>query len=134
MPLLAEEASSTAMESAREDDPNMIVWWATPIECVSAICRLEREQALGSGGVVESLGNLDALKTSWHEVQPAEQVRSTARRLLRLHPLRAADALQLAAALATAEQKPETLTIVSLDDRLNSAAEKEGLKVMTFNS
>lgn len=130
MPLLVEEATSPGMQAAFDEDASMIVWWATPLECVSAVCRLEREQALGPGQVVESLSNLDALKTCWHEVQPVEQVRSTARRLLRLHPLRAADALQLAAALAAAEQKPETLTIVSLDDRLRSAAEKEGLKIL----
>jgi len=130
MPLLVDEPASPVMEAEFASDPNIIAWWATSVECVSAICRLEREKALSPHDAVDSLDNLDALKNSWHEVQPVERVRSTARRLLRLHPLRAADALQLAAALAAAEDRPESLTIVSLDDRLNAAAEREGLKIL----
>jgi hypothetical protein len=53
-------------------------------------------------------------------------VREVARRYLRVHPLRAADALQLAAAFVAAERRPPTLTVVTLDDRLRAAAEKEG--------
>lgn len=51
-------------------------------------------------------------------------------RLLRLHPLRAADALQLAAALVLAEHDPRTLPFVTLDERLALAAEQEGFELM----
>lgn len=44
--------------------------------------------------------------------------------------LRAADALQLAAALAAAENNPSALSIVTLDDRLAEAAEREGFPLM----
>ena len=47
------------------------------------------------------------------EVLPAEAVREQAARLLRLHPLRAADALQLAAALVWADSPPPTGTVSS---------------------
>jgi predicted nucleic acid-binding protein len=63
---------------------------------------------------------------SWIEVEPTEEVRETARRLLRAHPLRAADALQLAAAFIAAEGRPPTLAFVTLDDRLRTAAAREG--------
>jgi hypothetical protein len=45
---------------------------------------------------------------------------------LRVHPLRAADALQLAAAFVAAERRPSSLEIVTLDQRLAAAARKEG--------
>jgi predicted nucleic acid-binding protein len=56
-------------------------------------------------------------------------VRQTAIRLLRVHPLRTADALQLAAAIAAAEDHPATLPFVTLDERLAQAAEREGFPV-----
>jgi hypothetical protein len=60
------------------------------------------------------------------EVLPTERLRSTADRLLRVHPLRAADALQLAAALAWADNAPSGLAFVCLDRPLREAAQKEG--------
>ena len=73
---------------------------------------------------------LDALGLTWAEVQPSDQVRALASRLLRVHVLRAADALQVAAALVAAEGHPGSLTLVSLDDRRALAAEREGLRVV----
>ena len=69
---------------------------------------------------------LSALKAGWHEVEPGEDVRESAKRLLRVHDLPTADALQLAAAFFVAEARPSTLTFVSLDDRLLAAADREG--------
>jgi hypothetical protein len=57
-------------------------------------------------------------------------VRRTAERLLRTHPLRAADALQLAAALIAADHDPTSLAIVCLDERLRVAARREGFIVL----
>jgi predicted nucleic acid-binding protein len=50
--------------------------------------------------------------------------------LLRVHPLRAADALQLAAAIIAADSEPRSLAFVTLDDRLARAAEREGFPVV----
>ncbi|HSJ25022.1 MAG TPA: hypothetical protein VK929_10160 [Longimicrobiales bacterium] len=58
-----------------------------------------------------------------------EHVRTTAMRLLRTHPLRAADALQLAAALAWAPA-PAGDVFVTLDERLATAATLEGFTVL----
>lgn len=126
VPLLVEEPATRAAEAAHRADPEQIVWWATPVECLSALARLEREGALRATDVVASRRRLDALAATWHEVQPAEPVRRTALRMLRVHPLRAADALQLAAAWTAAEGRPETLTIVTHDARLQEAAAREG--------
>jgi hypothetical protein len=59
-------------------------------------------------------------------VEPTDEIRETARRLLRVHALRAADALQLAAAFVAAERRPPTMTFVTLDERLRTAAAREG--------
>jgi predicted nucleic acid-binding protein len=59
-------------------------------------------------------------------VDPSDAVREAAVRFLRVHPLRAADALQLAAAFVAAEGRPASLEIITLDDRLATAARKEG--------
>ena len=56
-------------------------------------------------------------------------VRRTALRLLRVHPIRTADALQLAAALAAAHGDPSTLAFLSGDARLSAAADIEGFPV-----
>jgi len=50
-------------------------------------------------------------------------------RLLRTHPLRTADALQLAAALVAGKHDPSQVQFFSYDDRLNEAAAREGLKI-----
>lgn len=129
IPLTVTEASTDAMRAIAEEDPVMCVWWGTEVECVSALARLDREGALTEGATTVALERLDLLAEGWNEVQPVAAVRSAARRLLRVHPLRAADALQLAAAVVAAEGQPASLGIVTLDERLAVAARREGFVV-----
>jgi uncharacterized protein len=126
LPLLVREASSKAVAATYETDPSVVAWWGSQIECASALARLEREDRLAGGGLTVSLGRLADLAAAWHEVQPVAPVRQIAIRLLRVHDLRAADSLQLAAALVAAEGQPATLAFVTLDDRLAIAADREG--------
>lgn len=130
VPLLVDEAATDAVRAALEGDPTMLVWWATELECVSAIARLERQGDLASGATLVALQRLEALAGGWHEVQPVESVRRAARRALRVHSLRTADALQLAAATVGSEGQPASLDVVSLDDRLSDAARREGFAVL----
>ncbi len=58
-----------------------------------------------------------------------EVVRRHAERVVEAHPLRAADALQIAAALVAAEEDPGSLPFVTLDRNLAEAAEREGFRV-----
>ena len=76
------------------------------------------------------MDQLGLLAAAWLEIEPLEQVRKRAMRLLRIHRLRAADALQLAAALTAADEDPKRLDLVSSDDRLLQAARREGFTVM----
>ena len=125
VPLLAEEEASAALLVRVREDPQLVVWWGTPVECASALARLEREGA-PADRVAEAFRRLDDLARAWTEVEPHDEIRDIARRLLRVHYLRAADALQLAAAYVAAERRPATLEFVTLDDRLRVAAMKEG--------
>jgi predicted nucleic acid-binding protein len=96
---------------------------------VSSIARLERENRLSPQAASQSLERLDALARHWNRIEPVDAVLETARRLLRVHPLRAADSLQLAAAVLASEGRPSTLEFVCLDDRLVVAAQREGFPV-----
>lgn len=58
-------------------------------------------------------------------------VRESAIRLLRVHSLRAADSLQLAAALVASDHRPQSWRFISLDARLCGAAELEGFEVLS---
>jgi predicted nucleic acid-binding protein len=129
VPLIVGDASTEAMQAVAEKDPVMCVWWATEIECVSALARLEREGALTDTATTAALERLDLLAEAWNELQPVVAVRGAARRLLRVHALRGADALQLAAAVVAAEGLPSSLDIVTLDRRLAAAARREGFSV-----
>ena len=126
VPLLAAERRTRAVQALYTRDPEVVVWWGTPVECASAIARLERDGALSGADAAESFSRLDALVPSWMQIEPSDEIRESARRFLRVHPLRAADGLQLAAALVAAERRPPTLTLVTCDDRLRDAAGKEG--------
>ncbi len=64
-----------------------------------------------------------------YEVKAIEQVKQRAVRLLEVHPLRAADACQLASALVATHEDPNRPIIVSFDRRLKNAAIKEGFIV-----
>ena len=70
------------------------------------------------------------LPRNWAEIAPSARLRQTAERLLRVHPLRAADALQLAAAIVAADGDPETMAFMTLDERLALAARREGFPVV----
>lgn len=130
VPLLIAEAATRRLQALAAEDPEMLVWWGSEIECVSALARLERDAALNAQAMTLSLQRLRQLAAAWHEIDPSDAIREAATRFLRVHPLRAADALQLAAAFLAAERRPASLTILTLDDRLGAAARKEGFTVI----
>jgi predicted nucleic acid-binding protein len=110
--------------------PRTAVWWATRVECSSGIYRLERDGELSTQQVQQSLQTLEKHRQYWGEVAPLDEVRNLAERLLRTHPLRAADSLQLAAALVWCNSLPKGRAFVCGDGRLSEAAEKEGFNVI----
>ena len=129
IPLCLKEKASEAVKGLMKDDENIVVWWTTYIECLSALSRRQREGVFTSGDAAKARAVLSALAAAWSEVQPTELVRLRAERLLSIHPLRAADALQLAAALVWAQETPRGLEFVCLDQNLREAALKEGFSI-----
>jgi predicted nucleic acid-binding protein len=129
VPLLVAESDSRRRIEQLRTDPVMSVWWATLIECESALQRRLREGSLSEVDARGARVRLGQLAAGWNEVIPTPSVRQLGVRILRTHPLRAADALQLAAALSLQAAGVPGLVFLSADARLAEAAEIEGLTV-----
>jgi predicted nucleic acid-binding protein len=127
VPLCLRQPRTADSRRLLKEDADMVVWWGSSIECASAIARLQRDGHLTLGDDRDARSALTALSASWYEVQPGEALRDNALRLLRLHPLRAADALQLAAAIEWAGGSSHG-EFVAFDDRLREAALREGFE------
>jgi len=130
MPIIVDEPTAAAVRALLRSDPRIAVAWHSEVECVSAVARLERTGALSHEAADRCYRRVDAMRDEWTSTQPTAAIRRSAVRLLRIHDLRAADALQLASAIAAAEGHPESLELVSLDDRLLAAARREGFPVV----
>ena len=105
------------------------LWTFTPVEVTSAVRRLVREQALTESEATAAEDRLADVVRAAHLVVDIEPVKNLAMRLLRLHTLRASDALQLAAALHWAEANPQGRTLHTFDRQLAVAAQREGFVV-----
>jgi predicted nucleic acid-binding protein len=130
VPLVALEKETGEYRTLLAEDTDIVVWFLTPVEVISALTRRLREKSLKPMEFSRAKEHLATLEKAWSEVISVERVRERARRLLETHPLRAADSLQLAAALLTSEETPQGFPFVTLDQRLGDAAEKEGFHVI----
>lgn len=132
MPLVVEEAGTPLALSWIGEDANVCVWALTRLELSSAVERRAREGRLSAAKRRAALRRVERLTADSHEIVDLPLVRSRALAVLSRHPLRAADAAQLGAALALADPDPSSLEMVVLDRRLAVAAEREGLRVLTW--
>jgi uncharacterized protein len=130
VPVIVAETRSRELTAAFVADKDATIWWATPLECQSAIQRRHRESPLSAATLGTATARLRAIVEHADSVAPTDEVRRRAARLLAGHPLRAADALQLAAALIWCEEQPHSEVFVSLDERLAEAARKEGFDLI----
>jgi uncharacterized protein len=128
--LLVSDRFSARSRDLLAEDSRVATWWLTKVECASALSRIVRDGALAEDELSDCLSGLESLTNTWVEVQPISQVRSIALRLLRVHPLRAADAMQLASAIAVAAEDRRSISFVCYDDRLLRAADREGFPVL----
>lgn len=126
IPLLVREPRSAQVRKLAKQDETLVAWWGTPVECLSALARREREASLSAQDVDDARRVLGVLRQAWVEVLPTDEVRAHAARLLRRHPLRAADALQLGAAMTWAQGHTDGHHIATLDERLAAASRGEG--------
>ena len=130
VPLCVDEPQTQQLRQVLEADRGVTVWWGTPVECASALARRWRERTLDRRAHEKAVECIDSLGGDWIEVSASEEVRRLAVRSVRIHQLRAGDALQLAAAMLWAEGRPRGREFVSLDSRLAEAARLEGFTVV----
>ena len=106
------------------------VWWGTPVEVQSSFERLSRMDQLILDDYVKALQRLEDLHFTWVEVQPTLAVRIQAVAFLAECPLKAGDALQLAAAWIWCLGEPSDCTFISADKQLTRAATQAGFQVV----
>lgn len=108
----------------------IVTWSASAVEIASAVERRRREGSLDEAGRATARALLTELAAAWTEITALAAVRDRALRLVATHPLRAADAMQLAAALVAVSDRPAGHEFVCSDARLRVAAEREGFTVL----
>ena len=130
IPLVVDEPASPTARRLLRGHGTPVVWWGSLIECCSALERRRRAGLLKGAWKRQAEQSLIQLAAAWAEIQPTGSVRERARRLLSSRDLSAGDALQLAAALVWAEERPSGRAFVCLDERLRDAARKDGFLVL----
>ena len=115
VPLFLVEPASERARALIRDDADVAYWGASPVECIGAFARNRREGIYDTRVESDLLALLEEARSTWTEIGPHETLRRQAIHLLRVHPLRAADSLQLAAGLVAADHDPGTLEFVCLD-------------------
>lgn len=128
--LIVEQEATQRVRALREEDFEVVAWMLSDVEVRSAIERLRREGVLTHEQARRDIRDSETVWKQLRIVDLVGAVKLRAKRLLATHPLRAADALQLGAALLVADDDPERLEIVSLDERLAEAARREGFHVL----
>jgi len=126
------EAASAKVEPLLQRDPEMAFWWGSPLGWWESLLAAQRQGRISAAGLQQARGVLDHLRTGAFEVQPTEELRARALRLLAVHPLRAAEAVELAAALIWCRERPHGAGFVSLHPPLRLAAALEGFRVLPY--
>ena len=130
VPLIVVETDSELVRTWLSEDEAIVTWVWSRTEVTSAIERRTRGGEISRPQRRQALERLAAFSSTWDEVADVLAVRSKAEALLSRHPLRAADAGQLSAALLLQEYLGGTLSFACLDQRLKAAAQVEGLEVL----
>ena len=130
VPLCVQEPNSGTVREILIEEPSIVVWWGTRTECISALMRQVREGGLTPTDERAARHVLQTLMPTWTEMQPSEALRSTAERLLTVHPLRTADALQLAAAIQWCQGLTTGQGFVAFDRQLRDVSYREGFTVL----
>jgi predicted nucleic acid-binding protein len=130
IPLWIAEQGSTRAKAWYRNDPEVIVWTLTRVEIFSALARRRREAPAAASRLLTVRRDFIRAWEQWSEVTAIEIVRRHAERIVESYPLRAADALQIGAAVLAGEDNPAGLEFVTFDENLAHAAEREGFRVL----
>lgn len=126
---LCVQQPQTAQARALYNRFEVVVWWATPAEIISGLTRLQRMGDLGRDPYLIGKQRAAVLGDEWRSVRPSAGILAKALELLETYPLRAADALQLSAALAWCEGRAKGNVFLTFDERLREAAMTVGFTV-----
>ncbi len=130
VPLVVDELRSEPLRRLARDG-DIVTWCLSAVEITSAVERRSREGMLAANERRLAIENLAELAEVWTEITAVALVRERACRLLGVHSLRAADALQLAAALVAVGDRPARHSFLCADGRLRDAAAREGFRAQT---
>jgi len=129
--LVVSERATVEVERWLREDPEVVVWMLTRVELLSALARRRRQEPGVTRRLLAARREILSAWRHWSEVTGVETVRRHAERIVETHPVRAADALQIGAALVAAEDDPATIEFVTLDQQQAIAAEREGFHVLS---
>ena len=129
VPLVVQQTLSKFSLKLLKSDLVQLVSFSTYCEVFSALSRLEREGYLSSDGFSMSESQLNKLAKSWHVVSFSPLLEAETKRLLRIHPIKCADAFQLASAISCCDRNSDALSFVTLDQKLSTTARKEGFTI-----
>jgi predicted nucleic acid-binding protein len=132
VPLLILERGTALAARWLRQDPGVVVWTLTRVELRSALARQRRTDQRDSATLASARRDLLQEWEHWSEITAVDVVRRHAERLVETHPIKAADALQIGAALVATQQNPELYEFVTLDEVQAMAAEREGLRILTW--
>jgi uncharacterized protein len=128
--LFVVEAGSARARTWLARDRDIVVWTLTRVELLSALSRRRREDPRATARLLAARQAALTAWPLWSEVTAVEVVRQHAERLVDVHPLRAADALQIGAALVAAEGHAGHLEFLTFDEHQADAAAREGFRVL----
>ena len=112
------------------EDSGVVVWALTRVELLSALSRRRREFPRAADRFLRARREFMDAWERWAEISAVDLVRGHAERVVERHPLRAADALHIGAALVACDGDPAALDFVTLDEAQAAAAEREGFRVL----
>ena len=128
--IAVDEKATRSVRDLSREDPELMVWILSEVEITSALWRRRRANELTEIVRADAQRQMDLTLSNAVTVADVPAVVRRARRLLASHTLRAADAMQLSAALLACEDEPSRLPFVTIDDRLADAAAREGFTVV----
>ena len=126
------EPFSECLDRLLQRDPEVALWWGAILDCVEALVEVRQRQQVTEAGFEKARVLIDRLRAHAFEIQPSEEVRARALRILTVHSLRTGRALQLAAALVWCREHTQGVGFVSLDEPLRLAAAQEGFRVLPY--
>ncbi len=130
VPLIVREEGSARAHEIWSTGTRLFIWWGTPVEVAHALGRRAREDSASPEDLALARTRAETLLSAAQIVSPTPALRRRAEAIALAGTLRAADALQLAAALETRDLAGLD-AFVTFDARLADAARAEGLAPST---